>query len=115
MSNRKIDSPAKPARRRVEPYLGETCSEKRAQAEGALANYPHLDPHELSRLLHWYRREASAMDVALVASNETLRSRFEAFHLDHIAPFSWREKLFTAALSAGVLVLFAFGLLAEAA
>ena len=62
-----------------------------------------------------FAREASAMDVALVASNETLRSRFEAFHLDHIAPFSWREKLFTAALSAGVLGLFAFGLLAEAA
>lgn len=117
MSNT-IDSltePVEAPRRRVEPYLGETCREKRARAEEALARYPELDPDELSRLLHWYRREASAMDVALLASDEALRERFQAFHTAHIAPYSWREKVITAALGAGVLGLFAFGLMAEAA
>ena len=117
MSNT-IDSltePVEAPRRRVEPYLGETCREKRARAEEALARYPELDPDELSRLLHWYRHEASAMDVALLASDEALRERFQAFHTTHIAPYSWREKAITAALGAGVLGLFAFGLMAEAA
>ena len=55
------------------------------------------------------------MDVALLASNEALTEPFGAFCRVHVAPFSWREKAITALLSAGVLGLFAFGLIGETA
>ena len=99
----------------VRTHLGETSPERRARIEGLLARYPELDEAELAELVHWCRREASAMDVALLASNEALTDRFGAFCRVHVAPFNWREKTITALLGAGVVGLFAFGLLGEAA
>ena len=99
----------------VRAHLGETSPDRRARIERLVARYPELDADELAQLVHWYRREASAMDVALLASNEALTDRFGAFCRVHVAPFNWREKTITALLSAGVVGLFAFGLLGEAA
>jgi len=99
----------------VRAHLGETSPERRARIERLLARYPELEPAELAELVQWYRRDASAMDVALLASNEALTEPFGAFCRVHVAPFSWREKAITALLSAGVLGLFAFGLIGETA
>lgn len=82
-------------------YLGETSPKRRARAEGILARYPELDRDELAELLHWYRREASAMDVALLASNEAIRERYHAFRRAHVDRFSLKEKLVGALLVAG--------------
>jgi hypothetical protein len=87
----------------------------RARAEELFLRYPQLDRLELAELLRWYRREASAMDVALVASNDRLRSNFEAFHARHIQPFSWKDKLVTGVLGSAIIALLAVGLLPEAA
>ena len=82
-------------------HLGETSPRKRADAEAILARYPELGRDELAELLHWYRREASAMDVALLASNEGIRERYRAFRRDHVERFSLKEKLVGALLVAG--------------
>jgi hypothetical protein len=82
-------------------HLGETSPRKRAHAEAILARYPELGREELADLLHWYRREASAMDVALLASNEAIRERYRAFRRDHVERFSLKEKLVGALLVAG--------------
>jgi hypothetical protein len=95
-------------------YLGEDRG-TRARAEALLARYPRLDSHELQALLHWYRREASAMDVALVASSEHVGERYRQFHHDHLRRFSWKEKLITAALAMGIAAMLAMGLMPEAA
>jgi hypothetical protein len=97
----------------VRAYLGETSPARRAEIEALVARYPDMSPEDLAALLRWYRREASSMDVALVASNERVRPQFEAFMRDHIAPYNWKEKAITVALSAGVAGLFAFGLMAD--
>jgi hypothetical protein len=102
------------ARRPVREHLGETSPERRAQIEALIARYPDLERDELAELVRWYRREASAMDVALIASNEAISEAFGAFCRAHVAPFSLRDKAVTVLLSAGVAGLFAFGLLAEA-
>jgi len=94
-------------------HLGEDRA-GRARAEELFLRYPQLDRTELAELLQWHRREASAMDVALIASNERLRRRYEAFHARHIQPFNWKEKLVTAALGSAVIALLAVGLLPEA-
>ena len=82
-------------------YLGETSPQRRAHAEATLARYPDLDPNELAELLHWYRREASARDVALLASNETIHESYRAFRRVHVDRFSVKEKLVGALLVAG--------------
>jgi hypothetical protein len=101
--SRKIHDPAiRSAKARADrAHLGETSPQRRAHAEAILARYPELDAGELAELLHWYRREASAMDVALVASNEAIRERYRAFRHDHVDRFSLKEKLVGALLLAG--------------
>jgi hypothetical protein len=95
-------------------HLGEDRA-ARARAEELFLRYPGLDRLELAELLQWYRREASAMDVALIASDERLRGKFEAFHARHIQPFGWKDKLVTAVLGSAIIALLAVGLLPEAA
>jgi hypothetical protein len=99
---------------RESAYLGETSPERRARAETMLARYPALAGDELAELLRWYRREASAMDVALLASNDAIREAYRAFRRDHVERFTLKERAVTALLAAGVLGLFAFGLLGDA-
>lgn len=107
--------PPLPAARRDRPaHLGEDRA-RRLAAEELLARYPRLDAGELAALLHWHRRQASAMDVALIASNERLRRKYEAFQARHLQPFNWKEKLITVALGSGIIALLAVGLLPEAA
>jgi hypothetical protein len=101
-------------RRPARGHLGETSRERRAEIEALLARYPDLEPDELDDLVHWYRREASAMDVALVASNEAVSEPFGAFCRAHVGSLTARDKAITALLGAGVAGLFAFGLMAEA-
>jgi hypothetical protein len=84
-------------------HLGETSRERRAHAERLLARYPRLAPGELDELLEWYRREASAMDVALIASDDRIRGRYRAFREDHIDGFSVKEKLASVLLAVGAL------------
>ncbi len=60
-------------------------AERRAYIEAALAEYPHVDPEKLAELLHWFKNEASALDVGLIASDPKLREpyqRLKARHLD---------------------------------
>ncbi len=82
-------------------HLGETSPRRRARAERHIARYPELDGDELAELLQWYRREASAMDIALIASNEGLREHYRAFRREHVDRFSLKEKLVGALLVAG--------------
>jgi hypothetical protein len=94
-------------------HLGES-RDRRLRAEELLLRYPQLDRPEVAELLQWYRREASAMDVALVASNDRVRPHFEAFHARHIQPFGWKDKLITGALGSAIIALLAVGLMPEA-
>ena len=57
---------------------------RRAQVEAALADYPHLSEDRLASLIGWLRKEASALDVATVASNEALAEAYRRFRADHI-------------------------------
>jgi hypothetical protein len=106
--SKKIHDPAvRSARERHRVHLGETSPQKRARAEAFIARYPQLGSEELARLLHWYRREASAMDVGLLASNEDIRERYQAFRRDHIERFSFKDKLVGGLLVAGAAVAIA--------
>ena len=81
----------------------------RLRVERLLERYPALSEGELEALLHWFDREASALDVALVASNERIGRGYGQFKAEHIDRFDiWdgvRASLFVAALGATIVVV----------
>ncbi|KQM19522.1 hypothetical protein [Novosphingobium sp. Leaf2] len=69
-------------------------------ARALLARYPHLDVHELAQLEHWFRKEASALDVGLLASEADLAAQFRAYRKDHHDRFTARDILIATAFVA---------------
>lgn len=84
-------------------------AERRAEIERALARYPHLTPEGLAELADYFTREASALDVGLIASNEVVADhyqRFRADHLDPLRPRDWlRGIVFALAICAALVAM----------
>lgn len=70
---------------------GAAGAEARARIEAVLADYPHVSPEALDELLTWFRKEASALDVALIASNQAIAEPYARFRADHIDPLKGRD------------------------
>lgn len=64
---------------------------RRAEIERALARYPHLTPEGLTELTDYFQREASALDVGLIASNEAVAGPYRRFRTEHIDPLRPRD------------------------
>jgi hypothetical protein len=91
----------------IEHPDGITC---RVEVMDALSRYPEINHEELSWLLRWFRKEASAMDVAMLASDPTLAGpykRFKAEHLDRLSTTElfWGAVLLVLALAVLVMVV----------
>ena len=67
---------------------GSPGAAQRAQVEAALADYPHLSEDSLAAVVRWFRQDASALDVAMVASNEAIAESYRHFRVDHIDPMT---------------------------
>lgn len=67
---------------------------RRAQIESALARYPHLSPEGLKELVDYFRREASALDVGMIASNEAIAGPYRQFRVEQIDPLRPRDWLY---------------------
>lgn len=83
-----------------------TGVDRRAHIENLLASYPDLEPEQLKELVDWFSREASALDVGMIASNEEVKAgyeRFRAEHLDRFKPNDIAYALAFAAVIAGVV------------
>jgi len=66
---------------------------RRAEIESALARYPHLSPEAVKELTDYFAREASALDVGLIASNPAIAGPYRAFRADRIDPLRGRDWL----------------------
>jgi hypothetical protein len=64
---------------------------QRKRIEAALADYPDISKDRLAALITWFHQEASALDVAMLASNEALADRYRQFRADHIDPVTGGE------------------------
>lgn len=84
-------------------------AERRAEIERALARYPHLSPEGVAELADYFTREASALDVGLIACNEDLTGPYRQFretHLDPLRPGDWlRGAAFAMLTGAGLVAL----------
>lgn len=78
---------------------------RRQAIEAILALYPAISQEQLDELIHWFNREASALDVALVASNEAIRPGYARFRADHIDRLRAKEVFIAAAVGMAVFLL----------
>jgi hypothetical protein len=81
---------------------------RRAQIEAALARYPDLEHHRIDDLIHWFHKEASARDIAMIACNEAILEPYRRFRADHIDPLTVRDvgKVIVILAAVGVVILF---------
>lgn len=88
---------------------GAASADRRAQIERTLADYPDLGEDSLGELIAWFRKEASALDVAMVASNPEIAESYRRFRADHIDRLTGndilRGILFAVAIGAIVLLI----------
>jgi hypothetical protein len=85
---------------------GSTAAARFEAIEATLARYPHLDEAELGDLKRWFRREASAFDVANLASRDAIADQYRAFRAKHVDNFDAGDVLkglVGASLIAGVI------------
>lgn len=80
---------------------------RRAQIEGALKQYPQLSPEGIKELTDYFAKEASALDVGLIACNEAIRAPYRQFRADHVDPLKPRDWLFGTLFALAVVAVLA--------
>lgn len=88
---------------------GAVGADRRVQIERTLADYPHIDSDRLENLIAWFRKEATALDVAMVASNPDINGPYRQFRADHIDGLTGKDYLrgilFASVISAIVILI----------
>jgi hypothetical protein len=74
------------------------------QASELIARYPNLSEIELARLINLYR-ELSALDVALMISDEQLGPRLDSFSSDHRSKIRTPLRQYAALVGYAVLAV----------
>jgi len=64
---------------------------RRAHVEALLAAYPDVTPEEHGLLVTYFKREANALDVGMIASNEQIGRGYARFRQDHLDRFTWAD------------------------
>lgn len=82
---------------------------RRAHVEALLAAYPDVTPEERQLMVNWFRSEASALDVALVASNPAAERGYRRFRSEHVDKFTVKDMgyalAFAVIVAAAVLLI----------
>lgn len=71
----------------------DTAQARRTQIAALLGAYPAIAPGELAHLQRWFRNEASALEVGLIASEPSIARGYAAFRKDHLDRIRPREAL----------------------
>lgn len=80
---------------------------RRAYIERALANYPDIDADRVKDVLHWFNKEASSLDVALLASNQAVAEAYRSFRADHIDPLDRSDMMRGIAIATAIAAIIA--------
>ena len=72
-----------------------------------LQRYPEVSTEELGELQHWFRKEASAFEVASLASKDATNPGYRRFRSEHVDRFTARDVLKGAAMLVGLAALVA--------
>ncbi|MGE8134226.1 hypothetical protein ACQKO5_11510 [Novosphingobium subterraneum] len=89
--------------------IAKAVDSRRAHVEALLAAYPDVTPDERQLMVNWFRSEASALDVALVASNPAAERGYRLFRSENVDKFTVKDMgyalLFAAIIAAAVLLI----------
>lgn len=67
---------------------------RRIQCEDMLSRYPALSADELADFKHWFMKEASAYETAILSTKDAISEQYRAFKAEHVDPFTWRDYAF---------------------
>jgi hypothetical protein len=81
---------------------------RREDACGLIRRYPNLSEVELARLINLYR-DFSALDMALVISNEELGENLDRFTADHRSKIRTPFRQYAALVAYAVVAVVALG------
>ena len=59
-------------------------ADRRRRIEATLAQYPYIDTDALAELLHWFRNEASALEVGLLTSDPKFQKPYQQLKAEHL-------------------------------
>jgi len=74
-----------------EIYGSNTPAARWANIEALLADSPDIPDGDIDDLVNWFDREASAYDVAMMASNDAIQAGYRKFRSDHVDPFRAKD------------------------
>ena len=77
---------------------------RREQMAQLLARYPGLNSDELAELLHWFRKEASALDEGLISCDEKVSAAYRSFKKDHLDRLHGADLFWLAMLVGGAFL-----------
>ena len=89
---------------------GDTDEERRNCMVSLLARYPNLEGAELADLVDWFRKEASAQDIGIVASDPTLKVPYESLKEDHLSRLNGADLFWTILFFGGGFIMVVFSL-----
>lgn len=92
-------------------YAASTADARRAHVEALLSAYPDVTSEERVLVVNWFRNDATALDVAMVASNPAAERgyrRFRAEHIDRFTPNDMARALGFALIVAVAVLLIAW-------
>ncbi len=69
---------------------------RRIQCEELLSRYAALSAQELADFKHWFMKEASAYETAILSTKDAISEQYRAFKAEHVDPFTWRDYAFMA-------------------
>lgn len=70
---------------------GGASAARRAHIETLLADYPDVTPDERNLLVRYFKHDANALDVGLIASNADVATGYRRFRGDHLDRFTARD------------------------
>ena len=86
---------------------GDLREERRKRIMALLARYPGLDSDELADLLRWFRKEASARDAGLIASDPKLARPYADLKQEHLDRVNGADMFWVAMLVGGGVIALA--------
>lgn len=72
-------------------YAASSADARRAHVEALLSAYPDVTSEERSLVVSWFRNDATALDVALLASNPVAERGYRQFRAEHIDKFTPKD------------------------
>lgn len=82
-----------------------------ARVIALLQQYPDVSDHELGELKTWFHRQASALDVGILASREEIAGSYARFREEHIDKFRGKDiatVIAAVGVLAGIIALIAY-------